>query len=126
MLGRIDQGSGVHECGSSGPLNVDDALPLLAIWSLHVYYKARLLTLPHCGRVNTALLRVQALLLRVVNVLCDDNAAALLKLLEDAYGVFLVLLHLLLLQSVPLLILDLSGFLIKFAVKRCLLTPMSV
>ena len=76
----------------------------------------------HRGRVNAALLRVQALLLRVVHVLSDDDAPALLELLEDAYGVFLVLLHLLLLQSVPLLFLDLAGFLVKLAVERRLLT----
>ena len=84
MLGRIDQGSGIHESGGSRALNIDDALPLLSIWSLHVYHQARLLSVPHSGRVNAALLRVQALLLRVVNVLGDDNAPALLKLLEDA------------------------------------------
>ena len=126
MLGRIDQGPRVHKCRGSRPLNVYDALPLLAIWPLHVYHKARrrLLTVLHRGRVNAAFLRVQALLLRVVvNVLSDDNAAALLKLLEDAYGVFLVLLHLLLLHSVPsLLLLDLAGFLIEFAVERRLLS----
>jgi hypothetical protein len=122
MLGRIYQGSGVHKSGCSRALNVDDTLPLLSIWSLHVYHKARLLSVPHSGRVNAALLRVQALLLRVVNILSDDNATALLKLLEDANGVFLVLLHLLLLQSVPLLFLDFAGFLVKFAVERCLLT----
>lgn len=78
--------------------------------------------MPHGGRVNAALLGVQALLLRIVNILGDDNAPALLKLFEDANGVFLVLLHLLLLQSVPLLFLDLAGFLVKFAVERRLLT----
>ena len=76
----------------------------------------------HRGRVDAALLRVQALLFGVVHVLSDDDAAALLKLLEDAYGVFLVLLHLLLLQSVPLLFLDLAGLLVKFAVEWRLLT----
>lgn len=122
MLGRIDQGSGVHKSGSSRALNVDDALPLLPIRSLHVNHKTRLLSMPHGGRVNAALLGVQALLLRIVNILGDDNAPALLKLFEDANGVFLVLLHLLLLQSVPLLFLDLAGFLVKFAVERRLLT----
>lgn len=97
MFGRIYQGSGVHESGSSRALNVNDALPLLSIWSLHVYHKARLMRLPHSGRVNAALLRVQALLLRIVVILGDDNATTLLKLLEDANGVLLVLLHLLLL-----------------------------
>lgn len=76
----------------------------------------------HRGRVDAALLRVQALLFGVVHVLSDDDAAALLKLLEDAYGVFLVLLHLLLLQSVPLLFLDLAGLLVKFAVEWRILT----
>ena len=78
MLGRIDQGSGVHESGGSRPLNVDDSLPLLSIRSLHVYHKARLLTVLNCSRVNAALLRVQALLLRVVHILSDDDAAALM------------------------------------------------
>jgi hypothetical protein len=122
MLGRIDQGSWIHESGGSRALNIDYALSLLSIWSLHIYHQARLLTVLHRGRVDAALLGVQALLFGIVHVLCDDDAAALLKLLEDAYGVFLVLLHLLLLQSVPLLFLDLAGFLVKFAVEWRLLT----
>jgi hypothetical protein len=122
MLGRINQGSGVHESGGSRALNIDYALPLLSIWPLHVYHKARLLAVLHRGRVDAALLGVQALLFGIVHVLSDDYAAAFLKLLEDAYGVFLVLLHLLLLQSVPLLFLDLVGLLVKFAVEWRLLT----
>ncbi len=121
VLGWIDKWPRIHQSGSCGTLNVDHALFLLAIRSLHVYHKPWLLTLLHCCWVNTALLGVQTLLLRVY-IRCDHNTSTFLELLKNANGVFLVLLHLLLLSSAALLLLDLISFLIKFTIEWCLLT----